>query len=123
MPPATLVATLSEATRQQLNWFLLGQNSVSVIERIKDYYKVLEQQERVTAKNASQYRPPKEAKLLRNAVTHPEPKSAKSYLLKSIGSSRIDPKNEAHIRFLEGKVSLLQSEAQRILDGKVPKWW
>jgi hypothetical protein len=123
MPPAQLVATLSEKTRLQLNWYLLGRNSPSVIEQIKDYYKVLEQQKQMTAKSAPRYPPPEEARLLRNAVSHPEPESAKSYLRKNIGSSRIDPKNEAHIRFLESKVSLLQSEAQRVLDGKVPKWW
>ncbi len=125
MPPANLVANLGESTRLQLNWYLHGQNGSSAIERIKNYYNVLEEEKRLTKKSATPYEPPADARFLRNAVSHPDLNDPKvvDYLQKNLGASKIDPKNEAHIRFLEGQVLFLQSEAQRVLDGKVPKWW
>jgi hypothetical protein len=125
MPPAEILANLTEVTRLQMDWYLLGHSSPSVIERIQSFYKVLEQEQRITAGGTSPYIPPAEATYLRHAVSHPElddPKVVR-YLQASIGSPKIDPKNESHIRFLEGQLRLLQSEAQRILDAKVPKWW
>jgi hypothetical protein len=124
MPPAVILSNLTEATRLQIDWFVIGQNSTSVIDRIKNLYKVLEQEKRLTA-DSTRYAPPTEATYLRHAVSHPHldnPKVA-DYLQQNIGSSEIDPKNESHIRFLEGKVPLLQSEAQDVLARKVPKWW
>ena len=32
-------------------------------------------------------------------------------------------KNETHVRFLEGRLAVLQQEAQRIVEAKVPRWW
>jgi hypothetical protein len=125
MPPAEILANLTEVTRLQMDWYLLGQNSPSVTERIQNFYKVLEQEKRLTAKGISPYLPPAEATYLRHAVSHPELNDPKvvSYLHGNVGSSKIDPKNELHIRFLERKLPLLQLEAQRVLDAKVPKWW
>jgi hypothetical protein len=125
MPPAETVANLSDATRLQLGWYLLGQNSPTVFERIKNYYKVLEQEKRLTEKNVSPYIPPDEMKYLRDAVSHPELRNPGllKYLGNQINSTHIDPQNEEHIRFLEQKMPLLQSEAQRILEAKLSKWW
>lgn len=125
MPPAETVANLNEATRLQLGWYLLGQNSSSVFERIKNYYKVLEHEKRLTEKNVSPYLPSDEMKYLRDAVSHPELHNPclLKYLGSQINSAHIDPHNDGHIRFLEQKVPLLQSEAQRILEAKLPTWW
>lgn len=125
MPPAETVADLSDATRLQLGWYLLGQNSPTVFERIKNYYKVLEQEKRLSVKNVFLYQPPDEMEYLRDVVSHPEfgNPDILDYLRKHIGSSHIDPQNEEHIRFLERKMPLLQLEAQRILETKLPKWW
>jgi len=125
MPPAAIVANLTESTRLQLDWYLLGQNSPSVIERINNFYKVLEHEKRLTTGCSCPYLPPAEAKHLRDAVSHPQVDNPDvvSYLQSNIGSAHIDPKNEAHTKFLELKATYLQSLAQAVLDGKVPKWW
>jgi hypothetical protein len=124
MPPATILSKLTEATHLQMDWFVIGQNSTSVIDRIKNLYKVLEQEKRLTA-DSTPYVLPAEATYLRHAVSHPQLDNPKvlDYLQQNIDSSEIDPKNESHIRFLEGTLPLLQSEALNVLAGKVPNWW
>jgi hypothetical protein len=125
MPPAELVAGLTEVTRLQIEWYLVGRNSPFAIERIKNYYKVLELEEQLTPKLVPPYHPPPEAMNLRNAVSHPQPDNRKvvSYLQKNLRSSKIDPKNKEHLSFLEQKATYLHSLAQCVLDAKVPKWW
>ena len=125
MPPAEILANLTEVTRLQLDWYLLGHSSPSVIERIQSFYKVLEQEQRITASGNSPYIPPAEATYLRHAISHPELDDQKvvRYLRANISSPKIDPKNESHVRFLEGQLRLLRSQARLILDAKVPKWW
>lgn len=122
MPPQSAVANLTEATRRQLHWYLIAQNSQSPIDRIKNYFKVLEQEEELTKGCSKTYKPPDEAKKLRDAVSHPTLRND-AYLQMHLHSNNIDPRNDSHIRFLESKVPILQSAAQEILDEKIPKWW
>lgn len=125
MPPAGIVENLTEGTRLQLSWYTLGQKSDSVFERIKYFYMVLEQEAKSAAKIGLPYTVPPEAKHLRDAVSHPEIGNAEiiQYLQKEIGSSKIDPANDAHVQFLAKKLPVVQLEAQKVLSGKVPRWW
>jgi hypothetical protein len=125
MPPAKLLSSLTESVRKQITWLALGQKSQSVIERIKYYYMVLEQEERMTAQTYQPYASSQEAKYLRNAVSHPEiddPRITK-YLDHEIRATKIDPNNQSHIRFLEKKVSILQHAAEAIVNMRIPRWW
>jgi len=125
MPPVQIVESLMEASRKQVYWLLLAQKTQSPIDRIQYLYMVLEQEEKLTAQTPQPYSPSREARYLRNAVSHPEiddPRITK-YLQQEIQATRVDPSNESHIRFLEKKVPLLLKDAQAIVAAKIPEWW
>lgn len=125
MPPADTVENLSGSTRALIGWYVRGQKSESVIDRIKYFYMVLDGEAKRTSQKSHPYHPPQECKLLRDAVSHTKAGNPNvvSYLKQEIQSKVIDPTNESHIEFLEQKVPLIQQEAQRILNSKVPQWW
>lgn len=125
MPPSDAVENLSGGTRMLIGWYLQGQKSESVIDRIKYFYMVLDGEEKRTANKSSPYKPPEECKLLRDAVSHSKPGNpdVARYLQNEIQFTVIDPTNVSHIHFLERKVPLIQREAQHILNWKVPLWW
>jgi hypothetical protein len=125
MPPVEIVENLAESTRLQMMWYALGHKSTWAFERIKYFYMVLEKEEKLTKLDALPYRAPQAAKYLRDAVSHPEIRSQQiiEYLEREIHATQIDLSKESHVRFLERNVSLLQSEAERILNSKVPQWW
>jgi len=125
MPPADMVENLSGGTRVLIGWYVRGQKSESVIDRIKYFYMVLDAEAKRTSQKSHPYNPPQECKLLRDAVSHTRAGNPNvvGYLKQEIQSTIIDPTNESHIQFLERKVPLIQHEAQRILNLKVPQWW
>jgi len=125
MPPAETVKRLSGRTRMLMGWYLRGQKSESVIDRIKYFYMVLDGKEKKTANKSSPYKPPQECKLVRDAVSHAKTGSPEiiSYLKREIQFTVIDPTKESHMQFLRKKVSPIQQEAERILNSKVPQWW
>jgi hypothetical protein len=125
MPPADIVENLSGGTRMLIGWYVRGQKSESVIDRIKYFYMVLDGEEKRTSQKSHSYKPPQECKLVRDAVSHTKAGNPTviSYLIQEIQFTVIDPTNESHIQFLEKKVPLIQEEAQRILNSKVPPWW
>ncbi len=125
MPPAEIVENLSRSTRMLMGWYLRGEKSESVIDRIKYFYMVLDREQKRNSQKQKPYKPPQECKLLRDAVSHARSGNPDvvSYLKNEIHFTVIDPTNESHIRFLERKVPLIQQEAQRILNSKVPQWW
>ena len=108
-----------------MGWYLRGRNSESVIDRIKYFFMVLDEEEKRTANKSSPYKPPQECKLLRDAVSHTRAgnPAVTSYLKQEIQFTVIAPANESHMQFLRKKAPLMQQEAQRILDSKVPSWW
>jgi hypothetical protein len=125
MPPAETVKRLSGRTRMLMGWYLRGQKSESVIDRIKYFYMVLDGEEKKTANKSSPYKPPHECKLVRDAVSHAKTGSPEviSYLKREIQYTVIDPTKESHMQFLRTKASLIQQEAERILNAKVTRWW
>jgi hypothetical protein len=125
MPPAELVENLSGGTRMLIGWYIRGQKSESVIDRIKYFYMVLDGEQKRTSQKSLPYKPPQEYKLVRDAVSHTKAGNPDviAYLKREIQFTVIDPTNESHMQFLEKKVRLIQQEAQRILNSKVPKWW
>jgi len=112
-------------TRVLIGWYVRGQKSESVIDRIKYFYMVLDTEAKRTSQKTHPYNPPQECKLLRDAVSHTRAGNPNvvSYLKQEIQSTVIDPTNESHIQFLERKAPLIQHEAQRILNLKLPQWW
>jgi hypothetical protein len=125
LPPISLVKRVSPEVTQQLGWYNSAQNSSWIIEKIRNYFEVLELERYMPPVSSKPYEPPPEAKWLRDAVSHPRlnnPK-ARNYLQGHLGTDHIDPNNERHLRFLESKVQLIQTEAQRVLSSRVPKWW
>jgi hypothetical protein len=125
MPPADIVENLNGGTRRLIGWYVLGQKSESVIDRIKYFYMVLDEEEKRTSQKSQPYKPPQECKLVRDAVSHTraENPAVISYLKQEIQFTVIDPTNESHMQFLEKKAPLIEQEAQRILNTKVPPWW
>jgi hypothetical protein len=125
MPPAEIVENLSGSTRMLIGWYVRGQKSESVIDRIKYFYMVLDGEVKRTSQKSHPYSPLQECKYLRDAISHPKVGNPDlvNYLKQEIQSTTIDPTNESHLRFLERKVPVIQREAQRILNLKVPQWW
>jgi hypothetical protein len=121
LPPPSAISSLSGEVLRQLGWYNAAEESSWVIERIRDYYEVLELEEYVA--NAA-YKPSDEMKCLRDAASHPRlgnPKAVR-YLQANLNTDHIDPNSDKHLHFLESKVVLLRNEARRILEGKLPKW-
>ncbi|MCU1256106.1 MAG: hypothetical protein JWM83_2405 [Candidatus Angelobacter sp.] len=115
LPPTTLVSKLAKEPElsAQLAWFNAGECAQFSVERIRNYFEVLELEERRSA-----YKPPDECRCLRHAVSHPRlnDRTVVSYLQDNISSAFIDPNKDTHLRFLEGKVDLLRSEARCVID-------
>jgi len=125
MPKKETVANLSEVARRQLEWYSHAESSMSITERIKNHYLILELERRITAGTPTPYQPPPEATYLRHSVSHAELDDPKvqAYLQQHIGATHIDSKNEKHIEFLKNKLPVIQREAQKIVEAKVPRWW
>jgi len=125
MPKKEIVANLSDVARRQLEWYSHAESSTSITERIKDYYLILELESRLTAGTPTPYQSPPETIYLRDSVSHAELDNPKvqTYLQQHISATRIDRKNEKHIEFLKNKIPVLQREAQKIVEAKVPRWW
>jgi hypothetical protein len=114
LPATKLVAKLTPELAQQLAWFNAGESAQWSVERIRNYYEVLELEKELRPA----YKPPDECRWLRHAVSHPrltDPKVT-AYLQASISSSFIDPNDDSHLRFLEEKVKLLRAVAYGIID-------
>jgi len=122
LPPRNLVIGLDRALVLQLGWYNSGTTALWVIEKIRNYFEVLEVENVVT--NGS-YGIPATMRWLRNAVSHPviSDPQIKSFLQAHIGTDQIDPNNEKHIQFLESQVECIRKEAQDILARKVAPWW
>ena len=120
LPPPATIASLSGEVTRQLGWFNAAEDSSWVIEKIRDYYEVLELEDQLTG---ASYKPKDEMKHLRDAVSHPRldrnPKAVK-YLQDNLGTDHIDPNNDTHLQFLEGKVELLRTAARIVLEAKLP---
>jgi hypothetical protein len=116
LPPKKLVARVTAAAElaAQLAWFNAGESAEWSFERIRNYYEVLELEE----ESRPPYKAPDECRWLRNAVSHPRPEnhSVRDYLQGTISNDFIDPNNDAHVRFVESKVSLLRTTARDVID-------
>jgi hypothetical protein len=61
MPPADMVENLSSSTRALIGWYVRGQKSESVIDRIKYFYMVLDEEAKRTSQKSHPYNPRKSA--------------------------------------------------------------
>ena len=120
LPPTKMVANLPNGVVRQLGWYNSAGDSGWVIERIRNYFEVLELESELGS-----YKPPAELKWLRDAVSHPQPRNqaVTNYLHEHLGTDHIDPNDDSHLRFLEGKTELFRREAEGILLRKLPRWW
>jgi hypothetical protein len=116
LPPNALVSKLAAQPElsAQLAWFISGECAEFSIERIRNYFEVLE----LETKRRSAYKPPDECRCLRNAVSHPRlsDPTVVRYLQANISSDFVDLNQDTHLRFLERKVNLLRSEAHGVID-------
>jgi len=119
-PPLSLFRNLSGERLRQIGWYSAGMKSEWVIERIRNFYEVLELEKGL----GNGYKPPDNLRFLRNAASHPrlDDEKAATWLRGKIGTDHIDPLNPRHLEFLNSETPALESEARRILQ-TCCKWW
>jgi len=116
--PSAAILSLDATTIRQLGWYNAAQEARWVLQRVRDYYEVLELEKSI---NKTFIVPP-EATWLRHAASHPvinDPK-IRQWLTGRIGADHIDPNNPAHMRFLDYRVPVIQEPAHAVLNAKVP---
>ena len=121
-PPLSLFRSLRGERVRQIGWYSSGMKSEWVVERIRNFYEVLELEEGLTK---CMYKAPDNLRFLRHAASHPHldnRKKAAAWLRGKIGTDHIDPLNLQHLEFLNAETPALESEARRILQ-TCCKWW
>ena len=107
-PPLSLFTNLTGGRVRQIGWYSAGMKSEWVIERIRNFYEVLELEEELTKRK---YKPPDNLRFLRNAASHShldDPKAV-TWLCNKIGKNYIDPLNLEDLNFLNSETPALES--------------
>jgi len=116
MPVQEDILRQDDSTIKQLHFYNRSVKAQDVIQKIRDLYQVLEEEERRDG-----YKVPDDMKFTRDAVSHPACDSSKikEFLRKNIGSETIDITNPDHISFLNAKLEEIRYEAKRIIDSHI----